>query len=110
MLVSASHRKAWQQRLKAEAAAIAERRAFAERQALVYASLLKARWPQIQAVWLFGSVLEPGFGLESDLDLCVEGLPSSDLFAAMELLDSVDLMGYPSRVLNDRVIHCRWIW
>ncbi len=39
------------------------------------------------SVWLFGSVLEPSFSLNSDLDLCVEGLPSDALLEAMEVLD-----------------------
>jgi predicted nucleotidyltransferase len=44
-------------------------------------------------VWLFGSALEPGFTLESDLDLCVEGMPSDALLDAMALLDQVALPG-----------------
>jgi len=72
---------------EAEAEAIAPRRLLAERQAHQAAAVLQARWPEICAVWLFGSVLEPSFSLNSDLDLCVEGLPSSALLEAMELLD-----------------------
>jgi predicted nucleotidyltransferase len=45
-------------------------------------------------VWLFGSALEPGFTLESDLDLCVEGMPSEALLDAMALLDHVALPGH----------------
>jgi predicted nucleotidyltransferase len=44
-------------------------------------------------VWLFGSALEPGFTLQSDLDLCVEGMPSDALLDAMALLDQVALPG-----------------
>jgi predicted nucleotidyltransferase len=91
MVVSAVHRRHWQQRLQAEAAALAERRSIAKLQAKVAALTLSGHWPQIRAIWLFGSVLEPGFGLQSDLDLCVQGLPSSDLLAAMELVDGMEL-------------------
>lgn len=94
MPVSVAQRRHWQQRLQAEAAAIAERRQRAERQAHCSAEALRARWPQIQAVWLFGSALEPGFTLESDLDLCVEGMPSDALLDAMALLDHVVLPGH----------------
>ena len=93
MPVSAAQRRHWQQRLQAEAAAIAEWRQRAERQAHCSAEALRARWPQIQAVWLFGSALEPGFTLQSDLDLCVEGMPSDALLDAMALLDQVVLPG-----------------
>jgi predicted nucleotidyltransferase len=93
MPVSVAQRRHWQQRLQAEAAAIAERRQRAERQAHCSAEALRARWPQIQAVWLFGSALEPGFTLQSDLDLCVEGMPSDALLDAMALLDQVALPG-----------------
>lgn len=95
MVVSAAHRRHWQQRREAEARAIAERRRWAELQAQCAAELLRARWPQIQAVWLFGSALEAGFGLDSDLDLCVEGLPSAALLEAMALLAEAELASVP---------------
>lgn len=87
MVVSAAHRQNWQRRLQAEAEAIAQRRLLAVQQAQQAAVVLQARWPEIRAVWLFGSVLETSFSLNSDLDLCVEGLPSEALFEAMEVLD-----------------------
>ena len=87
MVVSAAHRQNWQRRLQAEAEAIAQRRLLAEQQAQQAAAILRDRWPEICAVRLFGSVLEPSFGLNSDLDLCVEGLPSEALLDAMEVLD-----------------------
>ena len=87
MVVSAAHREHWQRRREAEAEAIAQRRRLAEQQADQAAALLRARWPEVRAVWLFGSVLEPSFSLNSDLDLCVEGLPSDALLEAMEVLD-----------------------
>ena len=87
MVVSAVHRQHWQRRLQAEAEAIAQRRLLAEQQAQKSAAVLQARWPEIRAVWLFGSVLGPSFGLNSDLDLCVEGLSSNALLEAMEVLD-----------------------
>lgn len=96
MVVSAAHRRHWQQRREAEAEAIAERRRWAGLQAQAAAQALRARWPQIRAVWLFGSVLEPGFGLDSDLDLCVEGLPSAALLEAMALLADAGLASLPT--------------
>jgi predicted nucleotidyltransferase len=87
MVVSAAHREHWQRRREADAKAIAQRRSLAEQQADQAAALLRARWPEVRAVWLFGSVLEPSFSLNSDLDLCVEGLPSNALLEAMEALD-----------------------
>ena len=87
MVVTAAQRQHWQQRRQAEAEAIARRRCLAEQQGQQAAAILRARWPEIGAVWLFGSVLEPSFGLTSDLDLCVEGLPSDVLLEAMEVLD-----------------------
>jgi predicted nucleotidyltransferase len=87
MVVSAAHRQHWQRRLQQEAEAIAQRRRLAEQQAQQAAAVLEARWPEIRTVWLFGSVLKPSFSLNSDLDLCVEGLPSEALLEAMELLD-----------------------
>jgi len=87
MAVSAVHREHWQRRREAEAEAIAQRRRLAEQQADQAAALLRTRWPEVRSVWLFGSVLEPSFSLNSDLDLCVEGLPSSALLEAMEVLD-----------------------
>jgi predicted nucleotidyltransferase len=87
MVVSAAHREHWRRRRQAEADAIALRRCLAEQQAKQAASILRAHWPEIGAVWLFGSVLEPSFSLNSDIDLCVEGLPSEALLEAMEVLD-----------------------
>lgn len=91
-MVSAAHRQHWQRRLQAEAEAIAQRRLLAEQQAQQAAAVLRARWPELRAVWLFGSVLEPSFSLNSDLDLCVEGLPSNALLEAMEVLDEAALL------------------
>ena len=43
------------------------------------AEALRARWPMIRAVWLFGSAIEGPFTIHSDIDLAVEthagGLP-----------------------------------
>jgi len=87
MVVSEAHRQHWQRRLQEEAEAIAQRRRLAEQQAQHAAAVLQACWSELRAVWLFGSVLEPSFSLNSDLDLCVEGLPSDALLEAMEVLD-----------------------
>ena len=89
-MVSAAHREHWRRRRQAEAA-----------------SILRAHWPEIGAVWLFGSVLEPSFSLNSDIDLCVEGLPSEALLEAMEVLDEA-LLAMRNRGSASPSIWCVW--
>jgi predicted nucleotidyltransferase len=108
MPVSEAHRRHWQQRLQAEAAAVEQRRQQAEGQASAAARALRARWPQIEAIWLFGSVLEPGFGLQSDIDLCVEGLPAADLLEAMALLDDLEPGGLPLDLVRFEALPAHW--
>lgn len=40
-------------------------------------------------VWVFGSLVAGSFGLRSDIDLAVEGLPRNSLFAAGAALERV---------------------
>ena len=87
MPVSAAQRQAWQRRLAAEAVALAERQASARLLAQEAARLLGERWPQLQGVWLFGSLHDGRFGLHSDVDLAVAGLPADGLLSAMALLE-----------------------
>jgi predicted nucleotidyltransferase len=83
MRVSAAHRRHWQERLIREREACARRLAQALPAADRCAAALKHRWPAIEGVWLFGSAVEGTFGMDSDLDLAVEGLPNPDLLDAM---------------------------
>jgi len=54
------------------------------------AQALRERWPLLQGVWLFGSVLDPAaFQRHSDLDLAVEGLPAAAQLEALGLVESV---------------------
>ena len=52
-------------------------------QATKAAATMRERWPQIRAVYLFGSVLDDRFRSHSDLDLLVEGLPPASLLDAI---------------------------
>ena len=83
MRVSAAHRRHWQERLIREREICARRLQRALPAADRCAAALKHRWPAIQGVWLFGSAVEGTFGMDSDLDLAVEGLPNPDLLDAM---------------------------
>jgi predicted nucleotidyltransferase len=44
-------------------------------------------WPDLQGIWLFGSLHDGRFGLTSDVDLAVAGLPDDALLSAMALLE-----------------------
>ncbi|KEF41206.1 MAG: hypothetical protein ER33_12635 [Cyanobium sp. CACIAM 14] len=83
MRVTASQRRHWQERLALEREAGSLRLARALPAARRCAAALQRRWPQIQGVWLFGSAVEGRFGMDSDIDLAVEGLPNLDLLEAM---------------------------
>ena len=87
MAVTAAQRQHWQRRLEAEAAAVAERTAAARQLAQASAQLLREHWPGLEAIWLFGSLQEGRFGLGSDVDLAVAGLPADALLSAMALLE-----------------------
>lgn len=49
---------------------------------------LRDRWPDLRGMWVFGSVLGPGFRDHSDLDLLAEGLPPGALLEAMALAEA----------------------
>ena len=87
MAVTAAQRQHWQQRLNAEAVAVAQRADAARRLAQVAAERLLDRWPHLEGVWLFGSLHDGRFGLSSDVDLAVAGLPDDALLSAMALLE-----------------------
>ena len=87
MAVTAAQRQHWQQRLNAEAVAVAQRADAARRLAQVAAERLLERWPDLEGVWLFGSLHDGRFGLSSDVDLAVAGLPDDALLSAMALLE-----------------------
>jgi predicted nucleotidyltransferase len=87
MTVSEGHRRHWQQRWAADAAGLQRRRAGALPQAEEAAVALQRHWPQISAIWLFGSALTEAFGARSDIDLAVQGLPPEDLLAAMAITE-----------------------
>ena len=87
MAVTAAQRQHWQQRLQAEAAAVAERTAAARQLAQVAAERLLERWRDLQGIWLFGSLRDGRFGLTSDVDLAVAGLPEDALLGSMALLE-----------------------
>ena len=87
MAVTPAQRQLWQQRLQAEAAAVAQRQVAARRLAQAAVCQLQGHWPQLTGVWLFGSLNDGRFGLQSDVDLALEGLPEEALLPAMALLE-----------------------
>ncbi len=50
---------------------------------------LQDRWRDLRRVWVFGSVLGPGFRDHSDLDLLAEGLPAAALLDAVAIAEAV---------------------
>jgi predicted nucleotidyltransferase len=74
--------EAWRRRFTAEREAIERRRLSGLRQARRTAEGLRHLWPGIGRIWLFGSLLTPGFHEDSDLDLLLEGLPAEALIEA----------------------------
>jgi predicted nucleotidyltransferase len=71
--------EAWRRRFSADREAIESRRRAGLRQARRTAAALRDRWP---GIWLFGSLLTPGFHEDSDLDLLLEALPVEALIEA----------------------------
>lgn len=88
MLVSSAHRRHWQECQARERQAGESRRLEALQAASCCAEALKRRWPVIDGVWLFGSTIDGTFGMASDIDLAVEGLPKLDLLEAMAEAES----------------------
>jgi len=87
MAVTPAQRAAWQQRLQVEAIALVERQRAARAVAVAAAQQLQQVWPQLRAVWLFGSLNDGRFGLQSDVDLALEGLPADALLQAMAVVE-----------------------
>jgi|688.fasta_scaffold612742_2 predicted nucleotidyltransferase len=103
MAVTPAQRRLWQQRLQAEVAAVTQRRQGARRLALAAAQQLQVRWPELVGVWLFGSLNNGRFGLASDVDLALEGLPETDLLQAMALLEPLQGADDPGGIALDLV-------
>jgi predicted nucleotidyltransferase len=78
----------WRHRFVADRLALERRRIQAIKQAGRAAKALGGRWPEIQQIWLFGSVLTEGFREHSDLDLLVEGLPAEAVIEALGLAEA----------------------
>ena len=77
----------WRERFAADRAALEQRRLDGLRQAEQAAEELRARWPGVGQVWLFGSLLTRGFHEDSDLDLIVDGLPAEALLEALGMAE-----------------------
>ncbi|MFM1899826.1 MAG: hypothetical protein RLZZ216_402 [Cyanobacteriota bacterium] len=78
----------WQQRLRADRTQLQRRRQEGLHQAASAAQAMRDTWPDIRAVYLFGSILGEGFRDHSDLDLLVEGLPAAALLDALALAEA----------------------
>ena len=77
----------WKQRFAADREQLEKRRQEGFVQATKGAEAMRERWPQINAVHLFGSILDDRFRSHSDLDLLVEGLPPAALLDAICLAE-----------------------
>ena len=77
----------WKKRFAADREQLEKRRQEGFAQAAKAAEALRERWPQIRALYLFGSVLDDRFRSHSDLDLLVEGLPPAALLDAIALAE-----------------------
>ena len=88
MRVTDAHRRHWQERQAREREACDSRLLRALLASSGCAEALQRRWPEIDAVWLFGSSIDGRFGMASDIDLAVEGLPKLDLLEAIAAAES----------------------
>lgn len=71
-----------------EAEALEQRRQRLLAAAGAAADALRQGWPQLEAVWLFGSTATAGsFRRHSDLDLALAGLPAEAHIAAMAVVE-----------------------
>lgn len=86
MTLTAAQRQHWRQLWAREADALEGRRQQLLVVAKAVAKELQGLWPEV-GVWLFGSVLGPGFHDGSDLDLAVERLPREALLEALALAE-----------------------
>jgi predicted nucleotidyltransferase len=78
----------WRARFAQDRRCLEERRKQAMAQALGAAWRFRDRWDDLQRMWVFGSVLGPGFRDHSDLDLLVQGLPPTALLEALALAEA----------------------
>ena len=78
----------WASRFAADAAQLEQRRQAGLKQAHAAPAALRQTWPEIEAIHLFGSVLDERFRDHSDLDLLVEGLPAAALIDAIGLAET----------------------
>ena len=77
----------WRQRFAADSEQLEKRRQEGLAQAIKAAAAMREKWPQIRAVYLFGSVLDDRFRSHSDLDMLVDGLPPAALLDAIVLAE-----------------------
>ena len=72
--IIANYRRTFHQRAQARFRANEERRRQARQTVLEAIVMIAPRYPNVQRVYLFGSIIRPGaFRLDSDIDLGVEG-------------------------------------
>ena len=77
----------WRQRFAADREQLEKRRQEGLAQATKAAAAMREKWPQIRAVYVFGSVLDERFRSHSDLDLLVDGLPPGSLLDAIAIAE-----------------------
>ena len=82
------HHAILRQQWAVEAEALEQRRQRLLAAAGDAADALRQGWPQLEAVWLFGSTATAGsFRRHSDLDLALAGLPAEAHIAAMAVVE-----------------------
>ena len=77
----------WRQRFAADRAQLEKTRQEGLAQATKAAAAMRQRWPQIRAIYLFGSVFDDRFRGHSDLDLLVDGLQPEALLNAIAIAE-----------------------
>ena len=75
----------WASRLEADAARLKQRPQAGLSEAALTAASLRQAWPDIRSIHLLGSILDERVRDHSELDLLVEGLPTSGLLEAIAL-------------------------
>lgn len=76
-------REYWRRRFAADREQLEQTRQAGLAQATKAAAAMRARWPQIRSIHLFGSILDDRFRSHSDLDLLVDGQPPLALLDAI---------------------------
>ena len=77
----------WKQRFAADREQLEKRRQEGLAEATKAAAAMRESWPQVRAVYLFGSVLDDRFRSHSDLDLLVDGLPPAAFLDAIAIAE-----------------------